>query len=632
MSVQTLITDARGYASGLVNSASAALLAANQQVSAIGYSIPNFYPVALPAAPSSTLEDTPLPVMDTITLDLPAEPTDPLTFQDISPFDAGTLPTLNVTAPTISLPTEPAALAQFMGAIPSVDTTIAFPVVPAALVNPLIEAPVLNSRDEPSKPMTTLPAFTAIAPTDTSVAPTDFENRFANAYAGAAPSTIAMMDGYVDAMLAKFNPQYATQMAAIESQLSKYLAGGTGLNSSVENAIYERSRSKTTAEAQRVRDNAIREAAAMGFTMPSGAMLSAIQLARQNGADNNAQASREIVVMQAEMEQKNLQFAVTTSAGLRTALLNATISYHQNLVSINGQALDYAKTVLSAIIEVYNTAVKAFSVKLDAYKAEAGVFDTKLKSAMAGIELYRIEIAALEALTSVDKSKVDVYRARIDSLTALSNVYRAQIEAVTGRVGLEKLKLDVFQSQVQSYTSLVQAKNSEWQGYTAAIEGQTAKVKIFSTQVDAFNSQVNGYKTGIDAKSEVVRAMATTNQARASQYAATMDGYKTVVQARGDVARTKLENQRQSIVAYQAGVQAKVSYAQVKNEYYRSTSTVAIANADLQMKAMLGEIGSRQAFGKAIADLGTANAHVYSTLASASVSGMNSLSSEAVVQ
>lgn len=600
---------------------------ASQAVSAVGFSVPTFHPVALPSTPPPSISLT-LPTLGDVTLELPPEPANTLVFQDIAAIEAGNLPVLTATAPSITLPTAPSQLAAFSNTAPSINTSIAFPEPPDALLHPLFDAPTLTDRAEPDKPQVMLSRFDALAPVDTTVAPGDLTGSFENAYRGAAPSTITMLDGYVDAMLTKHNPRYHEQMGRIETQLSTYLDGGTGLKPAVENAIYERARGKNDAEARRVRDAAFSDAAARGFTLPTGAMMATIRGARQAGADNNAKASAEIVVLQAEMEQKNLQFAVTTSTGLRTTLLNAALSYHQNLIGINGQALDYAKTVLSSIIEVYNTAVKAYSIKLDAYRAEAAVFETRLKSDMASIELYRMEIAALEALTSVDKAKVDVYRARIDSLTSLSNVYRAQIEAVQGRVSLEKLKLDVFQSQVQAFSAQVQGKNAEWQGYSAAIEGQTATARIFNTQVEAFNAQINGYKAGIDAKSEVVRAAATTNEARARQYSAAMTGYQTVVQARGEVARTKLENQRQVIVAFQAQTQAAVANSQVANEYYKSTSTVGIANAELQMKAMLGEVNSRRDYGAAIAKLSIENGKVYSSLASAAMSGMNTLASE----
>ena len=627
MSVETLINDARGYANGIVDDAAAALEGADDLIRQIGFVVPNFYPVDLPDAPPASINPT-IPTLDTVTLDLPPEPDDILLFQDISPIETGTAPILTAVSPTVTMPTAPNQLAEFTQAAPAINTDLVFPEPPSELTNPLISAPVLVDRDEPDKPQVMLPSFDAVAPVDTTTAPTDLQATFENAYQGVAPSTIAMMDGYVDAMLTKFNPRFHEQMGRIETQLATYLEGGTGLNPAVENAIYERSKTKSNAESLRVQRANWSDAAARGFTLPTGALMSANRQTRQAAADNNAQAAREIVVMQAEYEQKNLQFAVTQSQNMRQTMLSAALGYHQNLISINGQAIDYAKYVVGMLIEVYNTAVKAYGLKLDAYRAEAAVYETRLKSALAGIELYKVEIDALQALTQVDKSKVDVYRARIDSLGAYANVYRAQIEAVQGRASLEKMKLEVFQTQVETYRAQVQGKNAEWQGYSAAIEGETARVKIFESQVNAYQAEVQGYKTRIEAQGEVVRSQALTNKARADQYSTRWTTYQTVVGARGDVAKIRLDNQRQLITAFQAQTEALVSNAKVAQSYYETTSRVGIANAELQMKAMLGEVDSRRDYGKTIADLGVSSAKIYGDLASSAMAGMNTLSAE----
>ena len=627
MSVESLISSAQGYASQMVGQASTAMSNAQSLVLQVGYLEPEYESAGLPKSPPESI-DTTLPPIADVTVEYLPEPVAQLDFQDIAQIELGGMPEFNEPTPTLELPNKPSQVAAFNALAPSINTNFDFPEPPDALLNPIFEAPLISDYVVPTKPQVMLPSFDAVAPVLDADAPEDLESTLSHAYASAAPSFVSALDGYVDAMLHKHNPQYHTQMAAIESQLTKYLAGGTGLNEAVENAIYERARSKNSAEAGRVRDAAWEDAASRGFTLPSGALMSSMQTARQAAANNNATAAREIVVMQAEYEQKNLQFAVSTSLGLRTALLNATLSYHQNLITINGQALDYAKTTLNAVIETYNTAVKAFTTKLDAYKADAQVFEVKLRGSMAAIELYKAEIDALQALVTVDRAKVDIYRARIESLSSLANVYRAQIEAVQGRAGLEKLKLDLFQSQVQSYSAIVQAKNAEWQGYVSAVNGQDAKVKIYSAQIDGYRGRIDGYRAKIDAQSEAVKATAMTNQARAEQYKAVLSGYQTVTQARGDVARTKIAVQGQVLDAFKAQVQASIGNAQVQQSYYKVTSDVAISNANGKLQAQTLKAASMRDYGRTLATLGTANAEIYSGLASSAMAGMNTLASE----
>lgn len=623
-----LINTAKGYATGLLGGATDALGNAIGAIDRMGYSINFPGGTTLPAPPPDAI-NLKAPALDDVTTGYTSEPGASPVYQDIGYIDAGVAPSLAAVLPVMNMPNAPSQLAQFAQQMPSVDLSAQFPTAPSLIVP---EAPTLPERTAPTAPTTVLPAFGGVMPTGVPAAPTDLEGSFSTAYHTAAPEFITMVNGYVDAELLKLNPQYHAQMARIETQLTTYLNGGTGLNPAAENAIYERARGKNDAEARRVRDQAYGDAASRGFTLPTGALMSVIQQARQAGADNNARAAGEIVVMQAEMEQKNIQFAVTASAGLRSTMVNATLSYMQNLGQLNGQSLDYAKNILGAITEMYNTAVKVYSLKLEGYKAEAAVFETLIRGALAGIEVYKAEIDALKALTQVDMVKIDVYKARIDVLTSLSNMYRTQVEAVISKASLEKLKIEVFQAQVQAYGAEVSAKNSEYQGYTAAINGESAKVQAYSAQVQAYGAQVQGFRATIDAKSEVVRATAQTNEARARQYTASVTGYQAVVQAKGEIARTKLENQRQKVLTFQMETQAATSKAQVQTEYYKAVSLVGIENAKLHIQSFVQNADVARAHAAAIAAIHSSNASIHGQLAGAAMSGMNSLAVESATQ
>ena len=628
--VQPLISSAQNYATTLVGQASAAMSAASTSVAAVGFVVPVPHPVVFGEPPPKTT-GLKAPVHPDIPFDVPPEPSETWwEFQNMDDLDLSGKPDeLDTPRPTYVAPNKPSQLHDFTGLTPTVKTDFLFPDAPDELLHPNIEAPVIKTLTDADRPRPigtlTIPNFEGVKPVDNTVVPTDHQARFEGAFRGKTSEMVTVIDGLVDAMLSKRNPQYQQQMAAIEAQLTKYLAGGTALNATVETAIYERSKAKTNAEARRLQQAAISDMAARGFTMPTGALTSALQQARQAGADNNAQAAREIVVMQAEMEQKNLQFAMTTSTGLRTAMVQATLSYHQNLTTINGQALEYAKSVLSAIIEVFNTQVRMYGQQLEAYKAEAAVYDVRVRAAMVQVERYLAEIKGLEATVNYDKNRVEIYRARVEALNSYAAVYRAQIEAMQGRVGMERLKLDIFQSQVQSYTAEVQGKNVEWQGYNAAISGETAKIGAYSAQVQYYVSEWQGYKTRLEQQNEEMRNRMAHNQQKAAEYQAKVALFNGVVNARGAVASTKLAVQRQDVAAFQEEVTLALSEANLKHEYYKSKSGVDLQNEANSMRAQIEDANSRREYGRTIAQLGTANATVYSGLANSAMAGMNTL-------
>lgn len=622
-SAQEVLENAKAYADGILSGAKQSIYSASQTLNNVW--IPDHRPsFNAGPAPEVTVFDGP-PTSATVDLVAPDEPDTTLSMQDISALEIGLIPEFAVVAPTFQELTKPAQLAEFLAQAPAISTNIAFPSVPSELLAPLPAPPLVPDRTAPAAPSIGLPDMDTLAPVFDGVAPGDLQGTFNNAYRGAAPVVIAMVDGYVDAQLAKLNPRFHEQMARIEAQLVKYLEGGTGMKPEVEDAIYSRAREKNDVEAARVRSAAYTEAASRGFTLPGGALMSAVARARQEAANNNLKASSDIVVMQAEMEQKNLQFAVSASASLRSTVVNATLSYMQNLVGLNGQALDCAKELLGATIEVYNAQVKAFSVRLEAYRAEAAYYELKLKGALAKIEVYRGEITAMEQLVNIDQLRVATHRSRIESLSSLATLYRSQVEATASRAGLEKLKLDLFSTQVQAHSAQVQAKNAEWQGYSAQIAGQNATAGLYAAQAGAYNTRLEGIKVKVGAQVEVIKAQVATNQARIEQVRAATEVFSTVAQTRTALTTSRIDLQKQELSAYSESLKAQVASAQWGMDRFKTLASFAIDSERIKVDAYKVITDTKLTRMKALADVGVAGASIEGSLAGAAMSGINSL-------
>ncbi len=624
MDVSQLISDAQAYAQSTFDSASSNIDSATAAITGIAglqvsYELP-FIAEPTPFTPA------PAPTLVATNFVMPSEPPAPEAPELIpNPIDGlNALPILENKKPSIDIDkiVKPLPLQAFNQTAPSINTSFSFP-SPPSMMEP--SAPSIADRAAPAKPAILLPRFDALRPADIAGPPTDYAEKFTAAYRQAAPSMVSALEGQIDAMLAKYNPQYSAQMARIEDKLTSYMAGGTALTPATEDAIYERTKDKVHAETRRAQEAAYMDAAKRGFTMPSGALMSAVRQARQAGADNNARAAVDIAVKMAEMEQQNMQFAVTTSTTLRTTMLSAALSYHQNLISLNGQALDYAKSIMSAMIELYNTLVREYSARLEGYKAEASVFETRLRGAMADIELYKAEIDALQALTQVDVAKVSVYRERIGAMTAIVNMYRTRVEAVVSQASLEKLKLEMFSEQVRAYTAQTQAKSAEWQGYSAAVSGEEAKARVYGSQVQAYQAEWSGYNAQVQAKSEQVRAVAISNQAKATYAAAQVQSFSALVGAESSRVQAEISFQGQLLQQYGVANQAAVAAASAATEAYKAKGDIAISAGKLAVESLLQSAQLDLGRTKAIADTALATGTVYGNLSAAALSGMNTL-------
>lgn len=625
----TMISAAQGYASTMLDAATSTLEAAADAVEWAGAPTVGFAYANLPTPPAAALK-LDLPNIPNVALNLPNAPSAAPPLKAVSAPDTGNMPVFSETAPEFVMPDRPQTATAFNVAAPTIATNFVFPAAPAQITSPKFNEVVFSEKTVPAAPEIVKPKDLADAPAFTSIQPTNLDSAFTRAFDSQRTSATGIVKTYVDEMMKKTYPGYDSMMAAMSKKLDALLTGDapSGFSKGVEDAIYARARSKNSAEARRVRDQAVADAATRGFTMPTGALASALQQARQGGADNNAMAAREIVVLQAEMEQKNVQFAITTAGTMYGVMMDATDKWFRAMAEMNGQAIGAAKAIMESTIEAYNIAVKAYGVKVDVWKTDYLMYENQIKLIMNKIEVYKGQIGVLQLEYSTDQMQVERLKAQVSSLTALGEVYKTQVAAVASQASMERTKLDLFQAQVQGYAALVQAKNSEWQGYSAAIAGESAKAGLYNAQVGGYVAQVQGYKAQVEAKVAGVQAAVATNESISRQYLATVSGYEAAVRATGLVANTQLQNNAQVVSAFSAKATAETAKAQVASEYYRATANVSIENAKLAMQSLVADAQAKTNYTHLLATLHTANATVHANLAGSAMAGMNSLAIE----
>lgn len=541
--------------------------------------------------------------------------------------DYGIAPVLGAVNPGYTAPQTPAPLHNLTAVAPTLDDIY---VPPAPDINLNLTPPTLTDIVIPDAPTVVLPEFTALAPNTDIAAPDDFAEQFAADYANMSVSMRNALDGAVDAYLNKINPQFSSQMALLEDRLATYMEGGTALPVDVEQAIFNRARDKTNDEYLKTREQIMKEAAARGFTIPGGAQYSALTQARQAAADNNARAAMDIALKQAELEQANIQFAVTQSANLRGVVLNAAAAFLNSLVQINGQAIDYAKSVLQASIALYDTMVKIAVARIEIYKAEAQVYEVRLKAVLAVYDVYKAHIEALKAQVDIDRARVDAFSAQVNALAALANAYKAVIDGVMAKAEIEKLKVNIFEAEVRAFSAEVGAKQAEWQGFVAQVQGETAKIDAYESEVKAYSTEVQAYATKIDAYKTEVQAITAKNEGAYKVYGAAVNAYTALVGGASEAVKAEVAAYTGEIQGYIAQASAAEATAKVNVAAQEATIRNQIGlystNANIAVATMNGyNTYMTQAAGVVVNAAG-----VYANMAASAMAGVNALGAETV--
>ena len=204
---------------------------------------------------------------------------------------------------------------------------------------------------------------------------------------------------------------YSALVSALTSNLG---TSSTGINSTVEAAIYSRARTQQAAdrlaEYNRISDTATE----MQFAMPSGVLASALADYSIGANRQDADIENNIIVIQAERAQANLQFTLQAAASLEGLI-------RQTRTDESGRALEYAKSLAAETREYFSAKVQKYLAQWEEKKLVVSAEAENLKGfadiARVAMENFKAEYDALkvksDSVASANKSLVDVFLGRV---------------------------------------------------------------------------------------------------------------------------------------------------------------------------------------------------------------------------
>jgi hypothetical protein len=138
--------------------------------------------------------------------------------------------------------------------------------------------------------------------------------------------------GTVDPFVAPADYSSA-MLTALSNAITTRLAGGTGLSTSVEAALWDRARERELVTAQAAIDELTFTSEALGFILPTGVLNDGIRRETRAYYDKVSSLSRDIAVEQAKLEQANVQKGLEVGIQYETGL--ADIQYKRSQVAVD---------------------------------------------------------------------------------------------------------------------------------------------------------------------------------------------------------------------------------------------------------------------------------------------------------
>ena len=516
----------------------------------------------------------------------------------------GSVPTFTEADPVINIPTLPSSLSVTVPVKDFVvDTSTSFPVAPSTT---LPSVPSLLSLNLPTPDAIALPIFDHVFPTSNSLLVPSVTFSFVE-------------NAYTDSLLDK-----------VRSELLTRLSGGTGLNPTVEAAIWNRGRDREARASLLAERTLLVDRSAAGFSRPTGAAMAALELVVQETQSKIIDLSRDIMIKQAELEQENIKTSIQQTIALEDILIRE----HNNVAQ---RSFEVAKYTQDVAIEIFKVQVNKYNSEVEAYKAYSVAYTSRVQAELAKIEIFKAKIEAEKLKGDINEQNIKIYLAQLEGVKSNVEIYKAVISSVSEKLKAEALKIEIYKSDIEAYTAQVKAKSEEYSMYSEQIKGELAKVSIYESKVKAFASRIEAYATQAEVQVKSTNADISIQELKIKKYEADINAFIKQVQADQLVYQSAVDLYKGQSEMYLADVGLNKASAELALKSAENTITqnkyksdIGIQNAQINLESLkaayMGSIEATKAAGTIYSQLSSSALSAINV--SASVSGQQQISAQ----
>lgn len=340
-----------------------------------------------------------------------------------------------------------------------------------------------------------------------------------------------------------------TVQTELVAQIRRWLAGGTGMHSAVEAALFERARGREDMTARKAIDDTHSVFAARGYDLPPGALVQAVSEVIERNQLATATLSREIFVKSAEWEQENLRQAVAQGIAAETML----IGLHNAMAQ---RTLEAATQRVQSEIALVNVYVTLFNARQAARSVRVQIFEAQLRAALAPLEAAKLAIEAEALKGQINEQEIRSYAARLDAIKNLVEIYRADISAAQAQAEIEKTKADIFRTEVQAWAERIGARKVEFDAYDSQTRAAAARAGMYESGARAFAATVDGFATTENIKLGRINARRDALLASVQKWDSAVRGESERVRAEVSEIQAKGEGFRADLSRYAAELQS----------------------------------------------------------------------------
>lgn len=373
-------------------------------------------------------------------------------------------------------------------------------------------------------------------------------------------------------------PEYQSELLdELSAYIREGMQGGTGLPAPIEEALFNRARSRESKETTRAVQEAVNDWSTRNFSMPPGMLVKQVASIREQGQLKASELNRDILIEASKMEIEQIRFLVQQGMSLEQLTINIFNNFANRLFEV-------AKFNAESQISVFNAQIAFFNAQNEAFNVLSGVYKTKLDGALAKLSAYKTAVDAQVAIGQVNEQYVQVYKAKMDAVLSNVEVYKALVQGASVRADVIKNQFDSYRSDVQAYSEQINAEKVKVDAYEAQVRGEATKASLFDTQARAYASTVQAVQSKADVKGKQIQLKMEAARVWISKHQSDLEAYKAELQANLSEVQQNTAAFSAEVDAWRATAGMEVSQAEMQSRYADMNTRTNIAYAEMQLK------------------------------------------------
>ena len=374
-------------------------------------------------------------------------------------------------------------------------------------------------------------------------------------------------------------PEYKSEVL---DELSHYIKkgiveGGIGLPAPIEDALFNRARTRESRETSRAVQEAMNDWSTRNFSMPPGMLVKQVATIREQGQLRAGELNRDILIEATKMEIEQIRFLVQQGMSLEQITTNI-------FNNVTNRLFEIARFNAESQISVFNAQIAFFNAQNESFKVLSDVYRIKLDGAIAKLTAYKAAIDAQVAVGQINEQYVQVYRAKMDAVLSNVEIYKAMVQGASVRADVIKNRFDAYRADVQAYSEQINAEKVKVEAYEAQIRGESTKASMFDTQARAYASTVQAVQAKADVKGKQIQLKMEAARVWIGKYQADLEAYKAELQANLSEVQQNTAAFGAEVEAWRATAGMEVSQAEMQSRYADMNTRTNIAFAEMQLK------------------------------------------------